>query len=69
MGGRRFLINLGGQHSSSDRVNLEFPYGSQPDEGTTLEFYAVVGVVAKAAENIAVAVLGDMALSNVLTGV
>jgi hypothetical protein len=67
-GFRHYIIDLN-LHRSGNRVSLEFPFGYQVDPGGTLEFYGIVGIVSVVRNDIPVALLGQLHISETLTGV
>ena len=67
--GRRFYVVNLDLHRSGDHVSLNFPFGSQPDQGGTLEFYGLIGIVSVVRHDIPVALLGNLFITDTLTGV
>lgn len=67
-GGRHYVINLD-LHRTGDHVSLNFPFGAQPDPGNTLEFYGLIGIVSVVRGDIPVALLGNLFVTETLTGI
>jgi hypothetical protein len=67
-GGRFYVVNLD-LRRSGDHISLNFPFGAQPDWGGTLEFYGLIGIVSVVKDDIPVALLGDLFITDKISGV
>jgi len=67
-GNRYYIVNLN-LHRSGNHVRLVFPFGYQVDPGGTLEFYGLIGIVSVVRNDIPVALLGQLFITETITGV
>jgi len=67
-GFRHYLIDLN-RHLSGNHVSLVFPFGYQIDQGGTLEFYGLIGIVSVVRNDIPVALLGQLHITETIRGV